>query len=445
VPTEEPLRTAVLLTAFGLLAGVSVLFSRASNRIGVPVALAFLALGVLAGSSALGGYVLENYSLAFRLGIASLVLILFDGGLNTPAAALTRALGPAAVLATIGVAGTAGVLALFARLLGFPWDEALLIGAIVSSTDAAAVFSVLRGSGLRLERRVGATLELESGLNDPMAVILTLALTHSALSGEPLSWKLALLVVLQLAIGAALGVGFGLGARLLLRRTRLPATGLYPVLTLAIATLSFGVTTLLQGSGFLAVYLTAIVLGNAALPYKSGLLHVHDAVAWLCQVVMFLVLGLLAVPHRLVHVAIPGLFLALLLAFVARPVVVALCLAPFRSRLRDLLYIGWIGLRGAVPIVLAVFPVLAEAPSAERIFDVVFIIVVVSALIPGGTVCGSPAVSGSRAASRPRLLRSSKSPPPGCSRARSSPSSSTRPPRSRAAGSRTCRSPAARP
>ena len=382
----EPALTAAMLTAFGLLAGISALFSRASDRVGVPLALLFLALGMLAGAEVFGLIDFNDYRLAFRLGIAALVLILFDGGLNTPSSVVARGLAPAGVLATFGVAGTAVLLGLFARLLGFAWNEAFLIGAIVSSTDAAAVFAVLRGSGLQLKRRVGFTLELESGLNDPMAVILTLGMTGVLLTGEPLSWSIGVLVLLQLLIGALLGLAFGYGARALLRRAHLPATGLYPVLTLAIATLSFGVTTLLQGSGFLAVYLTGVVLGNAALPYKSGLLRVHDAVAWLSQVVMFLVLGLLVVPTRLINVALVGLGLALLLAFVARPLVVFLCLLPFRYPRREVAYIGWVGLRGAVPIVLATFPVLAGAPGALRIFDVVFFIVVISALVPGGTV-----------------------------------------------------------
>ncbi|MBI5543985.1 MAG: potassium/proton antiporter, partial [Deltaproteobacteria bacterium] len=313
------------------------------------------------------------------------VLILWDGGLNTPLAAMRAGLWPAGVLATAGVAGTAALLGVFARLLGFGWLEAFLLGAIVSSTDAAAVFAVLRGTGLQLKRRVGMTLELESGLNDPMAVLLTIALTGALAGSAPLTPWLRGQVVLQLGVGAGLGIGSGHAGRLLLARARLPAAGLYPVLSLGLAVLVYGVTTLVHGSGFLAVYVAAVILGNAQLPYKSGLLRVHDAVAWLSQIAMFLVLGLLATPSRLMAVAGTGVALALLLAVVARPVVVGLCLLPFRYPLREVVYIGWVGLRGAVPIVLATFPVLAEAPGAERIFDVVFFVVAVSALLTGGT------------------------------------------------------------
>jgi cell volume regulation protein A len=382
----EPARTAVLLVAFGALTGVSVLFSRASGRFGVPATLLFLGIGMLAGAQGLGALVFGNYSVAFTLGLGALVLILFDGGLNTSKAVLRPAVWPASVLATLGVAGTAALVGVGARLFGFSWNEALLLGAVVSSTDAAAVFSVLRGSGLQLKRRVGVTLELESGLNDPMAVILTLALTASLSANEPVSWRIIPNVIVQLLLGGALGVGFGWGARLLLRRAYLPAAGLYPVLTLAIALLVFGLTTLLGGSGFLAVYLAGVVLGNGPLPYRSGLLRVHDSVAWLSQIAMFLVMGLLVVPSHLVEVAGIGFGLALLLAFIARPLVVALCLAPFRYSWRETAFVGWVGLRGAVPVVLAIFPVLAHAPGAMRIFDVVFFVVAVSALIPGGTV-----------------------------------------------------------
>ncbi len=402
-PLDEPLTTAVMLTIFGALAGFSALFSRTSDRAGIPLFLLFLAIGMFAGNEAFGFVRFYDYKLAFRLGVAALVLILFDGGLNTPISSLARGLAPAGMLATVGVAGTALALAAFARLLGFAWSEALIVGSIVSSTDAAAVFAVLRGSGLQLQRRVRYTLELESGLNDPMAVILTLGFTEAALSGTTVSWGLALMVVQQLAIGTALGIGFGYLARPLLRHAHLPEAGLYPVLTTAIAALIFGITTLLQGSGFMAVYLAGIVFGNASLPYKNGLLRVHGASAWLSQVVMFLMLGLLSVPTRLIDVALVGLALALLLAFVCRPLVVFLLMPPFRYPLREVVYLCWIGLRGAVPIVLATFPVLAGVPNALRIFDVIFFIVAISALLPGGTV---------RWATRKLGLESGEPPPP---------------------------------
>jgi cell volume regulation protein A len=386
--TAEPLATALLLAVFGALLAVSALFSRASERFSIPVALVFLGIGMLAGSEGLGGIVFEDYGFAFRLGTVALVLILFDGGLNTHLHALRLAARPAGVLATVGVIGTAGLVTAAAHALGFEWASALLLGAVVSSTDAAAVFSVLRTSGISLKRRVGSTLEVESGLNDPMAVILTIATTQLLLTPEtPLDWHLAVDVVRESVVGAALGAAIGYGGRELLARVRLPAGGLYPALTLGLAFLAFSVPTLLHGSGFLAVYVAAVLLGNGTLPYRPGLLRVHDALAWLSQIVMFLVLGLLVFPSRLREVAGIGLLLALFLAIVARPLVVALCLAPFRAYARrEVAYVGWVGLRGAVPIILATFPVLAGAPGASRVFDVVFFIVVVNALVPGATV-----------------------------------------------------------
>lgn len=342
---------------------------------------------MLAGSEGLGGIVFEDYRLAFRLGTAALVLILFDGGLNTPLESLRRSLWPAFVLATVGVAVTAGVLAIAVRLLGFSWPAALLLGAVVSSTDAAAVFAVLRASGVQLKKRVGATLELESGLNDPMAVILTLAFTaYLSGDGEVGATGLLVQVPLQLAIGSLLGVGFGLAGRKLLRVIRLPVGGLYPVLTLALALFAFSVPTLLEGSGFLAVYLAGMLIGNAEIPYRTGIVRFHDALAWCGQVAMFLMMGLLVFPSRLLEVAPVGLAVGLILALVARPLAVVPLLLPFRFPARETALIAWVGLRGAVPIILATFPVLEGVPGAERLFDVVFFIVVVSAVIPGGTV-----------------------------------------------------------
>ena len=387
MPTSEPAATALLLTTWGVLLAVSVLFSRVSQRAGVPIALLFILVGMLAGSEGIGGIPFDDYPLAFRLGSVALALILFDGGLNTPLEAVRRYWAPAGVLATAGVVLTAALVALTARLMGLDWPEALILGAVVSSTDAAAVFSILRGSGLHLKRRVGVTLELESGLNDPVAVILTTALTANLSATESITgWQIAVDIVIQLAAGAVVGLAVAWAGRIVLTRLRLVSGGLYPPLTLAVAFLAFGVATLVQGSGFLAVYLAGLVLGNGPLPYKAGLLRVHDALAWLSQISMFLILGLLVFPSRLAEVAPVGLGIALLLAFVLRPVTVAVCLLPFRYPAKDIAFIGWVGLRGAVPIVLGTFPVLAAAPGADRIFHLVFFLVVVSAFVPGGTV-----------------------------------------------------------
>jgi potassium/hydrogen antiporter len=385
VPTE-PLFTAVALLVMGVLLAASALASRTSGRLGVPFLLLFLALGMLAGSEGIGRIAFEDYRLSFRVGTVALVLILFDGGLNTSIASIRRVAAPAGVLATVGVAGTAAVMALGARALGLPWSESLLLGAIVSSTDAAAVFSILRGAGIQIRSRVAHLLELESGVNDPMAVILTLGVTGSLLSGEGASPRILWETVLQLAVGMASGLAVGYAARWLLGRARLAAAGLYPVLTLGIAFIAFGAPTLLWGSGFVAVYVAAVVLGNGPLPYVAGLRRVHDAMAWFSQVAMFLLLGLLAFPSRLMGVAGPGLVLGLFLALVARPLVVVLLLLPFRVPRAEVAFISWVGLRGAVPIMLATFPVLAGVPGARHVFDVVFFVVVVSALVQGTSI-----------------------------------------------------------
>jgi potassium/hydrogen antiporter len=387
MPSSEPTATAVLLTVCGILLAVSVLSSRASQRIGVPIALFFLVLGILAGSEGIGRIPFDDYRLAFRMGLVALALILFDGGLNTPLEAVRRVWAPAGVLASVGVLLIAGLVAGLARLGGLEWPEALLLGAIVSSTDAAATFAVLRASGLQLKRRVAATLEVESGVNDPTAVILTTTLTFNLLSPGELGLSEMLLGLLsQLLIGALIGIGAGYAGRALIGRLHLITGGLYPALLLAFGFLSFGVATLVHGSGFLAVYLAGIVLGNGPLPYRAGLLRIFDALAWLAQIGMFLMLGLLVFPSRLGEVASLGLGVALVLAVLIRPLVVALCLLPFRYPFNEMVFIGWVGLRGAVPIVLATFPVLVGAPGADRIFHLVFFICVVGAIIPGGTV-----------------------------------------------------------
>jgi cell volume regulation protein A len=402
MPSGEPFTTALLLATAGALLGASVLFSGATRRLGLPVGLVFVAIGVLAGPGGIGGLAFDDVGFAWRLGTFALVLILFDGGLNTPLASFRVALAPAAVLATAGVVGTAALVGVAARVLGFPWELALLLGAVVSSTDAAAVFSILRSSGIQLKRRVGATLELESGLNDPMAVILTAALTEHLVSGVALGWATGLALVARLAGGALAGVAIGWAGRWLLGRIRLPVGGLYPVLTSALAFLAFGLPELLQGSGFLAVYVAAVLIGNGPLPFKGGVLRAHDAGAWFLQVSMFLVLGLLAVPSRIVQSGLVGLALGVVV-LLARPLVVIPMLWPFGFRWAEKLYVGWVGLRGAVPVVLALVPVMARAPGADRVFDAVFFIVLVNTVVLGLTV---------RRGARRLRIQTARPPPP---------------------------------
>jgi cell volume regulation protein A len=378
---------AVTVALFGLLLLLSVLSSRAAERTGLPLSLLFLGVGMLAGSEGLGGVAFEDYELAYRLGSLALALILFDGGLNTPVRTVRQVFWPASVLATGGVLLTAALLAGGAHLLGLPLPIALLVGAVVSSTDAAAVFAVLRGAGINLRRRVGLTLELESGLNDPLAIILTLAVADWAVAGNAVApMDLIVDVIAQTAIGAGLGLGLGMLAALGLPQLRLRAAGLYPAFTLAVACLAYAVPTIFGGSGFLAVYCAGLAIGHGTVPFRASVVRVHDAVAWLAQIVMFLVLGLLVYPSRLWAAAPVGFAVAMILAFVARPVAVAACLAPFRYRPREIGYIGWVGLKGAVPIILATAPILAGVPDAQRVFDVVFFVVVVNALVQGSSV-----------------------------------------------------------
>jgi len=382
----EPLSTALLLTILGMLLIVAVIASPLSQRLGVPVLVIFLVLGMAAGSEGVIGIPFDNYALAFRLGAVALVLILFDGGLNTPLPVFRQALLPAALLATVAVLLTAAIMMWVGMMLGLPLPIALIVGSVVSSTDAAAVFAVLRNSGVRLKEHTGAILEVESGLNDPMAVLLTVLATELVLGTRVLGWETLAFVGAQFALGALGGVLLGWGGQALLRRVRLPAAGLYPVLTMGIAFAAFGLPTAPGGSGFLAVYLAAVLLGSGHVPYRAGVRRVHDALAWLAQILMFLILGLLVFPSRLVPMLPVGFGLALALAFVARPVAVLLTLSPFRFSRPDRFFVAWVGLRGAMPIILATYPVLRGVPDGDGIFHLVFFVVVVNSLLPGATV-----------------------------------------------------------
>ena len=346
---SEPDATAAILAAVGGLIVLAVVASPLSRRLGVPVLLLFLLLGMLAGSEGLGGIPFEDYGLAYRLGTIALVLILFDGGLNTTPAVLRRAARSAGWLATLSVVVTAAVMAGFALWLGLDPGIALLMGAVVSSTDAAAVFSVLRGGGVRLQERTAATLEVESGLNDPMAVFLTLLATEYALSSAPTTSEIAFLFVRQFLLGAAAGLLWGHVARWLLARIHLPAAGLYPVVTLALAFLSFSTATLIGGSGFLAVYGTGILIAAGAMPYRAGVRRVHDALAWLSQILMFALLGMLVFPKQLLPVVGAGLALAAVLAFVAPPLAVWPVRKALGAPVQGQVFVSWSGCAARCP------------------------------------------------------------------------------------------------
>jgi potassium/hydrogen antiporter len=380
------LTNQIILVA-GLLLLVSVLASAVSARVGMPMLLVFLILGMLAGEEGPGGIAFHDIQTAHLVGTLALAVILLDGGLRTEVGKFRVGLWPAVTLATLGVVATAVVVGLFAAwLLDLHWLEGLLIGAIIGSTDAAAVFGLLHAKGLELKQRVGATLEIESGSNDPMAVFLTIALVELLAAGHTtLYWTLLSEFALQMGLGAIAGIGGGYLLSRLIDRLSL-APGLYPLLALGGGLLIFGAAAVVNGSGFLAIYLAGLVIGNRTRQAMNNIRRFHDGMALLSQIGMFLILGLLVTPSDLLPVVPAALLVALVLIFVARPLAVAACLLPFRFPLRDQAYIGWVGLRGAVPIILALFPLLAGLEQAYLYFNIVFFVVLVSLMLQGWTV-----------------------------------------------------------
>jgi cell volume regulation protein A len=342
---------------------------------------------MLAGSEGPGGIPFSDPVTAQFVGVLALAFILFAGGMDTESRTLSAVIWQGISLSTLGVLITAVVVGWAAtHVLEVTFVEGMLLGAIVSSTDAAAVFAVLRSQSISLKGTTKPLLELESGSNDPMAVFLTTGVI-SLLAGE--SDGLLTLIpmfVLQMVVGAALGLALGRGAVFVINWLRLESEGLYPVFTLALVLFTYGATAVLGGNGFLAVYLAGITMGNSAFIHKRSIMRFHNGIAWLMQMVMFLVLGLLVFPSRLVPVAGVSLAMALVLVLVARPVAVFIGLASARVRLRQKILISWVGLRGAVPIVLATFPYLAGVPQAELYFNVVFFIVLTSVLLQGTSI-----------------------------------------------------------
>lgn len=378
-----------ILTAAALLLLLSVVASKASGRLGVPTLILFLAVGMLAGSDGIGGIAFNNARAAQSMGIVALAFILFAGGLETDWTFVRHSVSRALSLATIGVLVTSGIVAWFAVFfLDLTPMQGFLLGAIVSSTDAAAVFSILRASGVRLHERIASTLEVESGTNDPMAVFLTTTAVAAAASGsvrlQPLSVAGAFIV--EMGLGTLIGIAVGFGAVWLLNRLRLDFGGLYPVLTIAVVLFAYGATALAHGNGFLAVYVTGLVMGTRNFIQRRSLMRFHDGIAWLMQIAMFLTLGLLVFPRQLLGVTGQGLAIAFCLIFVARPVAVFLSLATSELNVREKLLISWVGLRGAVPIVLATFPLMAGIEGAQTLFTVVFFVVFASVMLQGTTI-----------------------------------------------------------
>lgn len=375
----------ILLAAILIILGI--LSSKLSARLGLPVLVLFLMVGMLAGEDGPGGIVFDNAQIAHALGSLALAIILFDGGLQTPIASIKQVWKPASVLATLGVLVTAMITgAAAAYILDVSLLYGLLIGAIVGSTDAAAVFSLLRNAGIHINPRLKATLEIESATNDPMAIFLTVGLLEVMVKGLEPGTGLLMLFIQQMGIGSAVGLAAGWLSVRIINRIHLTTSGLYPVMVAAFGLLSFGVAANLGGSGFLAIFIAGVVIGNSRFVFQRSTFLFHDGLAWLGQIVMFVFLGLLINPSSLLDVWQEGLMIAIVLTLIARPLSVIPVLKIFGFNAREITLVSWVGLRGSVPIILAIYPLIYGLPGASLIFSVVFFVVLISATIQGSTL-----------------------------------------------------------
>lgn len=376
-----------LLAGAGALILLSILASKVSGRAGLPGLILFLLIGILAGSEGLGGIEFDDAQLAQSLGIVALAYILFSGGLDTDWRGVRPILGPGVALSTIAVVLTAVIMGAAATLvLGLPWLHGLLLGAIVSSTDAAAVFSAMRSRGIGLKGRLRRVLELESGSNDPVAIFLTIGVITLILQPSAPAVSLLPMFAQQMVFGALLGAGMGWLMVHVINRLNLGYDGLYSVFTIATVALVYGAATMAGGNGFLAVYLAGLVMGNHHFIHKRSIMRFHDGLGWLMQITMFLTLGLLVFPSQIVSIAVPGVVLAAVLIFVARPLSVFATLWFTGLSKAEIALVAWVGLRGAVPIILATYPLVMNVPNAALLFNVVFFTVVLSALLQGPTI-----------------------------------------------------------
>ncbi len=379
--------TENIILAGSVLLIASIVASKTSFKLGIPTLILFLCIGMIAGSEGLGRINFDDPKTAQVLGIVALNIILFSGGMDTRWESVKPVLRQGIVLSTLGVLLTAGAIGVMVYLItDFTLLEGFLLGSIVSSTDAAAVFSILRTKSVGLKGNLRPLLELESGSNDPMAYILTISFTYLITNGDANITNLLLRFVQQMVIGGVLGYVLGRGMTLVINRAKLETEGLYPVLIMAMIFFSYSFTELVGGNGFLAVYLSALVLGNSNFIHKKSSVKFYDGQAWLMQIIMFLTLGLLVFPSQITPIAGTGMLISLILIFVARPVGVFICLSFFKMKLRDKLFISWVGLRGAVPIVLATYPMIAGIGKADIIFHLVFFISASSVLLQGYTL-----------------------------------------------------------
>ena len=382
----ESMNLVILIAS--ILVVVAVFTSLVSFRVGAPLLLVFLFVGLGAGEDGIGGIMFDNAPLAYFIGSIALALILFDSGFETQLRTLKIAAGPSLVLATIGVMITTGVIGGVTWLvLDVPWLVALLFGAIVSSTDAAAVFFLLRVGGINLRDRTRSTLEVESGSNDPMAVFLTISLVELIIlgGGENIALELLQRFILQIGLGGIFGLAGGYALVWMINRVKLEP-GLVPIITMALALSLFGATSILGGSGFLAVYVAGLYAGNSKMQMSVGVRRFQHVTTWLAQIAMFVTLGLLATPSEFGEVIVPGVILALVLVFIARPVAVWLCLMFFNFSRNDTAFISWVGLRGAVSILLAIVPMVEGVPEGQLLFNTAFIVVITSLLLQGWTI-----------------------------------------------------------
>lgn len=370
-----------------ILLFISIIVGKTSYKFGVPTLLLFLVIGMLAGSDGIGGIKFDDPKLAQFIGIVSLNFILFSGGLDTNWKTVKPILKEGIVLSTIGVLLTAVTIGTFVfYITDFTIYESMLLGSIVSSTDAAAVFSILRSKNLALKNNLRPTLELESGSNDPMAYVLTLAFLTLVINQDQSIFSIIPMFIQQMTFGAAAGFGFGKLSKYIINKIKLDFEGLYPVLVIALMFITFSATDFVGGNGFLAIYICAVYLGNQDLIHKKTILKMYDGLAWLMQIVLFLTLGLLVFPSKIIPVFGLGILISLFLIIVARPVSVFLSLLFFKMKFRRRFYISWVGLRGAVPIVFATYPLLAGIDKADMMFNIVFFISVSSVLIQGTTL-----------------------------------------------------------